>query len=204
MTAVSGVAALDVLCSQQLAGSPRLLSRRMDPQGRLHLSKSIAINRSPEEVYGFWRNFANLPRFMYHLRSVQVLDERRSHWVAKAPMGRQVEWDAEITDDSNGRIAWRSLAGADVDNSGSVWFERGPGARGTIVRVELEYVPPAGVGGALFATLVGEEPEQQIYDDLRRFKQVMETGEVIQSDASLTTRPRAAQPPAEVPEEVRA
>jgi uncharacterized membrane protein len=141
---------------------------------------------------------------MYHLRSVQTLDDRRSHWIAKAPMGRQVEWDAELVEDSGNRIAWRSLPGADVENSGSVWFERGPGGRGTIVRVELEYVPPAGAGGAVLARLTGEEPEQQIYDDLRRLKQVMEIGEIVQSDASISARPRAAQPPAQIPQEVNA
>ena len=194
MTAVAGVTALDILCSQQLTGSPRLMTRRMDSHGRIHLSKSVAINRPPEEVHRFWGDLSNLPRFMYHLESVQMMDGGRSHWVAKGPLGRRVEWDAEITEDSGNRIAWRSLPGADVENSGSVWFEHGPGGRGTTVRVELEYNPPAGVSGVLLAKLAGEEPEQQLYDDLRRLKQVMETGEVVLSDACITNRPTAAQP----------
>lgn len=202
MAAVAGVTALDIMCSQQLTGSPRLHSRMLDDRGRLHIRKSIAVNRPQEELYRFWRDFSNLPRFMYHLESVQVIDDRRSHWTARAPMGRKVEWDAEIVEDAQGHIAWHSLPGADVENSGSVTFERGPGGRGAAVRVELEYVPPAGVAGILLAKLAGEEPEQQIAEDLRRFKQVMELGEVVRSDASLTTMPRVAQPPVEIPQEV--
>jgi uncharacterized membrane protein len=191
---VAGVAALDVMCSQQLVGAPRLHSRVLDESGRLHIRKSISINRAPEDVYSYWRDFSNLPRFMYHLESVQVQNDRRSHWVAKAPAGRKVEWDAEITEDSPNRIAWRSLPGASVENSGSVSFERGPAGRGTVVRIEVEYQPPAGVAGILVAKMFGQEPEQQIAEDLRRFKQVMETGEVVQSDANLTTRPSPARP----------
>jgi uncharacterized membrane protein len=194
MAAVAGVAALDVMCSQQLVGAPRLHSRVLDESGRLHIRKSISINRAPEDVYSYWRDFSNLPRFMYHLESVQVQNDRRSHWVAKAPAGRKVEWDAEITEDSPNRIAWRSLPGASVENSGSVSFERGPAGRGTVVRIEVEYQPPAGVAGILVAKMFGQEPEQQIAEDLRRFKQVMETGEVVQSDANLTTRPSPARP----------
>jgi uncharacterized membrane protein len=204
IAAVAGVTALDVMCSQQLVGSPRLHSRLLDDQGVLHIRKSIAINSSPDECYRYWRDFTNLPRFMYHLESVQVHDDRRSHWVANAPMGRTVEWDAEITEDSGNRIAWRALPGASVENSGAVTFDRGPGGRGTVVRVELEYHPPAGVTGIILAKLVGEEPEQQIADDLRRFKQLVELGEVVQSDSSLYTRPHAAQPSAQIPSEVLA
>jgi uncharacterized membrane protein len=161
--------------------------------------KSIIINRSPEELYQYWRDLENLPRFMQHLESVRVTGDGRSHWVAKAPAGTSVEWDAEITEDRpNERIAWRSLEGADVDNSGSVEFRPAPGNRGTIVRVEIEYNPPGGAIGALVAKLFGEEPGQQAQEDLRCFKQVMETGEVVLSDGTyrdnglLTQRP--AQP----------
>jgi uncharacterized membrane protein len=136
-------------------------------------------------MYTYWRNFENLPRFMYHLESVERLDERRSHWVAKGPAGTQVEWDAEITDDRpNELIAWRSLPDAQVPNSGMVRFEPGPAGRGTVVRVEIEYRPPGGALGKAVAKLFGEEPGQQVAGDLHRFKQVMETGEVVVSEGS--------------------
>jgi uncharacterized membrane protein len=189
------VTALDLVCAQQLSSSNNSTST-----GGTIVKKSIIINKSPEELYQFWHNFENLPTFMKHLESVQVTGEGRSHWVAKAPAGSSVEWDAEVIEDRpNELIAWRSLEGADVDNSGSVSFERAPGDRGTIVKVDMEYNPPGGVVGKAVAKLFGEEPGQQVYDDLRCFKQVMETGEVIVSDGTvwdngLLTQ-RAAQPP---------
>jgi len=144
------------------------------------VQRSFTIDRSPEECYRAWRNLANLPRFMRHLISVEPVDERRSHWVARAPapMG-QVEWDAEIIQDTpNELISWRSLKDADVDNAGSVRFRPAPGGRGTEVTVELNYEPPAGRAGMTIASLFGEEPRQQIEDDVRRFKQIMEAGEI--------------------------
>jgi uncharacterized membrane protein len=161
--------------------------------------KSLIINRAPEELYQYWHDFENLPNIMKHLESVRVRDERRSHWVAKAPAGTSVEWDAEITEDRpNELIAWRSLEGSQVENSGSVRFEPAPGNRGTIVRVEINYTPPGGSLGSLVAKLFGEEPGQQAQESLRSFKQLMETGEVTISDGTfwdngiLTQRP--AQP----------
>jgi uncharacterized membrane protein len=146
----------------------------------IKVEKSVTVNRSPEELYRFWRNFENLPRFMNHLESVRVTTDNRSHWVAKAPAGRSVEWDAEIYNEKeNELIAWRSLEGADVASAGSVHFTAAPGGRGTEVRVVLKYDPPGGVLGATIAKLFGEEPSQQIDEDLRRFKQVMETGETL-------------------------
>jgi uncharacterized membrane protein len=145
----------------------------------IKVEKSVTVNKSPEELYRFWRNFENLPRFMDHLESVRVEGEGRSHWVAKAPAGTTVEWDAEVYNEKeNELIAWRSLEGADVDNAGSVRFEAGPEGRSTIVRVSLKYDPPGGLIGSTFAKLFGEEPSQQIEEDLRRFKQVMEAGEI--------------------------
>src|SRR5262245_8383761 len=142
--AVAGVTALDAICSQRL-------SRRNGARGDgvIRLAQSVTINRSPEELYRFWRDFQNLPRFMKHLESVRATGDRRSHWVAKAPAGRTVEWDAEVTEDRpNELIAWRSLEGADVDSVGSVRFIRAPGGRGSIVKVEMRCSPPAGVVGA--------------------------------------------------------
>jgi uncharacterized membrane protein len=142
------------------------------------VEKSLTINREPAELFSFWRNFDNLPRFMNHLEEVRVTDPTHSHWVAKAPAGTSVEWDAEVYNEKeNELIAWRSLEGSDVDNAGSVHFTPAPSGRGTEVRVSLKYDPPAGKLGALVAKLFGEEPEQQIDEDLRRFKQLMEAGE---------------------------
>jgi uncharacterized membrane protein len=192
--AVLGVTALDIACAQQLTHTS--YGECMTEDGRIHVSQSVAVNRSPEEVYRFWRDFQNLPRFMRHLQSVEVTSDLRSHWRVKAPAGRSVEWDAEIVEDRpNELIAWRSLEGADIENSGQVRFERAPGERGTIVRVGLDYAPPGGPIGAMMAKLFGEEPERQLKDDLRAFKQVMETGSVVKSDASIHWRPHPAQPP---------
>lgn len=144
----------------------------------IKVEKSVTVNRSASELYAYWRNFENLPRFMDHLESVTVQDDKRSHWVAKAPAGTTVEWDAEIINEKeNELIAWRSLDGADVDNAGSVRFSEATGGRGTVVKVSLEYDPPAGIIGSLIAKLFGEEPSGQVQEDLQRFKQVMETGE---------------------------
>ena len=170
-------------------------------------SKSITLNRSPEAVYEFWRHFENLPRFMYHLEAVHALGGGRSHWVAKAPAGQQVEWDAEIVEERpNQLIVWRSLPGSDVRHEGAVRFRPAPADRGTEVEVQLEYDAPGGSAGAFIAGLFGEEPTQQIRDDLRRFKQVMETGEVVLSDGSLQGAGQGPhrQRPAQAPEtEVR-
>jgi uncharacterized membrane protein len=144
----------------------------------IKVEKSVTINKSPAELYSFWRNFENLPRFMNHLESVRSLGRDRSHWVAKAPAGTTVEWDAEVYNEKeNELIAWRSLEGSQVDNAGSVHFEPATGGRGTTLRVSLKYDPPGGIVGATIARLFGENPEQQIDEDLRRFKQLMETGE---------------------------
>ncbi len=194
--AVAGVTLLDYLTSQELS---RRSNGRASPQAQddrgIQVDKNITVARPPEEVYRFWRDFSNLPRFMAHLESVQVLDDRRSRWKAKAPTGTTVEWDAEIVEDREGEsIAWRSLQHADVHNWGSVRFSPAPGDRGTEVRVQLRYEPPGGALGAIVAKLFGEEPGQQVAGDLRRFKQVMELGEVVHSDASVHRGMHPAQP----------
>jgi uncharacterized membrane protein len=151
-----------------------------------HATRSVTINKQKVEVYEFWRDFENLGRFMQHLELVEDLGGGHSHWVAKAPAGTKVEWDAAITADIPGeRITWKSLPGSDVPNSGSVLFRTAPGDRGTEVTVHLQYEVPGGAAAALVAKLFGEEPTQQLRDDLRRLKQVMETGEIVRSDGSL-------------------
>jgi uncharacterized membrane protein len=143
----------------------------------VRVDERIVLNRPRSEVYRFWRDLENLPRFMDHLEAVTVLDEERSHWVAKGPAGSRVEWDAVIHNEiPNELIAWRSLEGSEVDNAGSVHFS--PTETGdTEVRVVLRYDPPAGRLGAAVARLFGEDPSRQVADDLRRLKQVVEAGE---------------------------
>lgn len=143
------------------------------------VEQTVIINRPVLEVYRFWRNFENLPRFMDHLEAVTVIDETRSRWVARGPGGTRVEWDAVIHNEIDDElIAWRSLPGSEIDNAGSVHFTPTPDGAGTEVRVALSYEPPAGKLGVAVARLLGEEPSKQVAEDLRRLKQVMDSGEV--------------------------
>jgi uncharacterized membrane protein len=150
------------------------------PAGKgIKVSQHVTINKPPSEVFRFWSNFENLPRFMDHLESVKLHQNGCSHWVAKAPLGTKVEWDAEIVDaKTNEFISWRSKPGTSVPNEGTVRFKPTATGEGTEVEVTLEYKPPAGALGATIAKLFGEEPQIQVAGDLRRFKNIMETGEV--------------------------
>jgi uncharacterized membrane protein len=150
------------------------------PAGQgVKVEKTLTIRRSPLELYRFWHNLENLPSFMQHLESVRRIDNKRSHWVGKRPMGTRVGWDAEIiTDKEPEVIAWRSLPGSEVDSAGSVHFARAPGNQATLVHVVLKYDPPGGKLGAKIAWLFGEAPEQQIQEDLEQFKQQMEAGQL--------------------------
>lgn len=146
--------------------------------GEFTSEKSIAIDRAPDEVYRFWRNFENLPRVMKHLKSVRAIDEKKSHWVAKAPAGVEIEWDAEITEErENRRIAWRSIEGSEIRNDGVVLFEPLTGDKTTELRVRLRYSLPAGRAGKAFAKLFGKDPDRILDEELRGFKTLMETGE---------------------------
>ncbi|ORW31531.1 hypothetical protein AWB91_14640 [Mycobacterium paraense] len=146
---------------------------------------AVTVQRPPEEVYRFWRDLENLPSFMHHLQSVTAGSDGRSHWVASAPVGQPVQWDAQITEDRpNQRVAWQSLPGSAIDNGGSVEFTPASNGAGTEVRVRIGYQMPGGVVGKAAATLFGESPDQQVNDDLRRFKQILETGQVLRSDGS--------------------
>ena len=141
----------------------------------IFVEHSVVIDRPAQQVYDYWRRLDNLPHIMSHLESVTVLDDRRSRWVAKAPLGSHVEWEAEIVNDKPGeRIGWHSLPGATVDNAGSVQFESLAGGS-TRVHVALSYRPPAGPLGAAVAKMFGEEPSQQIAEDLQKFKQSFES-----------------------------
>jgi uncharacterized membrane protein len=157
----------------------------------MKIDRAITIYRPRAEVYQFWRTFENLPRFMRHLESVRNLDGsgQRTHWVAKAPLDTTVEWDAEIvTERDNELISWQALPDSQIDNRGSVAFRDAPGSRGTEVTVNLVYDAPGGKAGALIARLLGEEPEVQIRDDLRRLKQILEVGWVTTVDGQTSGR----------------
>jgi uncharacterized membrane protein len=168
--------------------------QKASPSSRVHVKKAVTINKSPAELYSFWRNFENLPQFMTHLESVKTTGEKTSHWVATAPLGTTVEWDAEITSEQeNSRIGWKSIEGSEIPNSGVVEFLPTTN-RGTEVKVTLTYEPPAGYIGSLIAKLFGEEPNQQVTDDLRRFKQLMESGTIIKTEGQPSGREGKASP----------
>lgn len=174
MSAVTGVAGFDAYAA----------ATGGEASGPVDMTGAVTVNRPPEEVYAAWRRLEDLPRFMAHLDEVRQVDARTSHWSATAPFGRTVEWEARITDEDPGsHIAWRSTD-ADIDNSGEVRFTPAPGGRGTEVRVRLRYAMPAGPLGHAVARYFGEAPEQALDDDLRRFKQVVETGDVTRSDGA--------------------
>ncbi|RPJ22081.1 MAG: DUF2892 domain-containing protein [Chloroflexi bacterium] len=159
----------------------------------IRVERAVTVNRPKAELYQMWRDFENLPRFMEHLESVHVdeSDGERSHWVAKAPLGQTIEWDSEVIEErENELLVWKSLPGSLVESMGRVEFVDAPGGRGTIVHVSMEYNPPAGSLGAALAKLFGEEPDQQINEDLRHFKQIAETGEVATVQGQPTGRGR--------------
>jgi uncharacterized membrane protein len=216
--AVAGITAMDVFASMRVSSKPGdqwsdgkgtfdgQIPIEGKPTSAEPVVASTTINREPDEVYEFWRNFENFPRFMEHLDSVQVTGDRRSHWRALGPANKAVEWDAEIVEDRPGEmISWRSLENADVSNAGKVVFHHAPGGRGTEVRVEMSYQPPAGVVGRKIASLLGREPGQEVHSDLRRLKSVLDVGEVIRSDATLSghalsLKQRSAKPPEQAPQ----
>ena len=182
MAAVGAALVLDAWCARELSRSENgTAARGREPEG-IRVRHAITINRPAGELYDFWRDLGNLPRIMDHVKSVEVTGDR-SHWTVKGPAGMTVEWDAVITEDRPGRlIAWRSLEGSDVDSEGTVQFLPAPGSRGTVVRLDLRYSPPAGRAGAAFARLFGRSAGQEIRSDLRPFKQLMETGEVTTTE----------------------
>lgn len=190
--AVAGVAALDALAAAHSSRNATI-QRLVQP---IHVVRTISINRPPEFIYEFWRRLENLPKFMSHLESV-VDEGETSLWRAKALPGMRVEWRAEITLDlPNEAIGWRSVEGASVPNSGVVRFNRRLDGRGTELFIELEYDPPGDALGAAIAKLFGREPGQEIQSDLRRLKQVLETGSVMHSDASIHRGMHPARPAA--------
>jgi uncharacterized membrane protein len=155
----------------------------------IHVEESFTINKSAHELYEFWHNFENLPKFLDHVREVKRVDDKHTHWKVDGPAGSSLQWTAEtISDEPDKLIAWRSTAGADVDSAGSVRFVPSTEGHGTEVRVVLDYIPPAGKVGAVIASLFGKSADQQVRSDLRRFKAIMETGEVPTIDGQSQGR----------------
>jgi uncharacterized membrane protein len=187
-----GVTALDVVSAVDLTRRHRQI---VSERGGMRVCKAITIHRSPEEVYRFWRDLANLPQFMSHLATVEMRGQR-SHWRSKAPFGTTVTWDADLLfDRPNELIAWHSTLESAVTNEGWVRFEPYRGGRDTVVRVELHFEPAGGVLGETMAKLFGADPHETLSRDLRNLKQVLETGEILHSDASIHEGPHPGRPP---------
>lgn len=193
--AVVGVTALDAAGAERLAEERKVpVAADADSDG-VPVVRSITVERPLDEVYAFWSDFANFPRFMAHVESVDILDERRSRWRATGSAGTHAEWESEIVAQrQNELIAWRTVDGSDLYHSGEVRFHRND-ANATVVTVQLAYSPPGGRIAAAALKLFRKEPGQQVIDDLRRFKQILETGEVLLSDSSTARTPRPARPP---------
>lgn len=182
--AVAGTLAADLVDSVKLSRGEAPAADQQQARS-MHVRAATTVRRDRDELYALWRDFERFPQFMAHLENVAATGPGRSHWKARGPLGMNVEWDAEITEDLPGeRISWRSREGAKVESSGTVRFVAAPAGQGTEVHLELRYDVPGGAVGSLIARLFGEEPAAQISDDLRRFKQIVETGEIARSDGS--------------------
>jgi uncharacterized membrane protein len=198
--AVLGVTALDVLSSQRASQLERgrrpehAVSARVHDAG-LAVRRAITINRPLEEVYAFWRDFRGFPRFMRHLESVEELSARRYRWRMRGPAGTTLTWETDILiDQPDERIAWRSAPGSELESAGDVRFMRAPGGRGTEVHIALHYSPPGGALGRALAKLAEALPKHEIEADLRASKQLLEVGEIVQSDVSRHRLPHPAKP----------
>ncbi len=201
LMAVAGTTAADVYDGLKLGSN----GGSADAGGEMRVRAAVTINRSAADIYRYWRDFENLPDVMTHLQSVEHLDEGRSKWTTRAPLGRTVSWEAELVEDiADERITWRSVEGSMVTTSGEVRLVPAPRDRGTELHVLLTYHAPVGPVGSALLKLFGDDPVQQVKDDLRRFKQVMETGQVVRSDgtpkgmdARLQPKQRPAMPVAD-------
>jgi len=176
ITAVAGATALDVVAGRQISAAEGTSG---DSSTRTHLRAFTTIRCEPEHAYRYWRNFENFPNFMEHVESVQAIGDTLSHWRVRGPAGSHLEWDAEIIrDDPSSLISWQALPGAEISHQGGVRFREAPGGQGTEVSLDIVYSQPAGFAGGLAARLLGEHPQQQVSDDLRRFKRLIEAGSV--------------------------
>ena len=191
---VAAITAVDITCAKRLSETENGFAFGSQASS----IRSLIIDRPPEELYQTWHQFENLPKFIPNLRSVESVGQNRWHWVANGPRGTKVEWDAEVVDvRPNEHICWQSLAGSDVSHRGSIRFEGAPGGRGTIVKVELDYKLPGGSFGRGLAQLFGQDPSQRAMEALRRFKQFVETGEVVASESTIFSNSWLGQRPAQ-------
>lgn len=198
MGVVLGATLLDVVGTERAAERRKLRPRMPATKPEPVVLRSITVGRPVGEVYAFWNDFTNFPRFMRHVESVEILDDKRSRWRATGPGGTRAEWVAEIVERRDGElIAWQTVDEPTLYHSGRVTFRAAPRDEGTVVTVEMRYAPPGGTLGAALLKLFRKEPGQQIIDDLRRFKQVMEIGEVLYSDATREPGIAAAKPHAD-------
>jgi uncharacterized membrane protein len=161
----------------------KLAQRASDAVAPVPIEAAVTIGRPAGELYSFWRQLENLPRFMKNLDSVTKIDERRSHWVGKSPLGFKLEWDAEILEEREGKLlSWCSLPGSDVHNAGTVFFDEATGGRGTVVRASLDYQLPGHFLGQAVGKMLSGTTQQQVREDLKRFKELIETGEIATTD----------------------
>jgi uncharacterized membrane protein len=205
--AVAGIAAVDALCGTRLTAEANAQDQTetMPQSGEVHAKAAITVNAPIAEVYAFWEDFRNLPRFMGDFASVEVSSDRNSSWTLTAPAGITLNWDVDIVEaTANQRIAWQTAEGTTLDAAGEVRFRSAPGGRGTEVVFDARFSPPGGELGTKIAGLFADALGTKIGSDLRRFKQLVELGEIVHSDDSVIPGPNPAQPPRDIPATVRA
>lgn len=190
------------IAKKTVSGGRRAAPGRKNPQAKIAVPgntgikvvRAVTIRKEAEALYRFWRDLTNLRQIIHHPVTIEARSALESHWVVSAPAGRHMEWDALIINDDPGKlIAWRSKEGGDVPNAGSVRFEAAPGDEGTEVTVALEYDPPGGKLGAAVAKLTRDSASSQIYDALRRFKALMEAGEIPTTEGQPVGGPQRSQ-----------
>jgi uncharacterized membrane protein len=194
---VVGAGILDVLATQELAQTTPKVTHPDRSAEALSIKRSVTVNRPVEEVYAFWQDFENLPRFMKHLDSVQSTGENTSRWSAGAAQGESVHWDVQLVESQpNKLLSWKTVGVSDITGHGRVEFRAAPGGRGTEVRATISYQVPGGAAGKRLARMFRDVPGVKIENQLNIFKQIMETGEEVRSDSSIHNGPHPAQPPA--------
>jgi uncharacterized membrane protein len=202
LLSVLAITVVDLATNQLISNKPSQITTNVMQGSVMRVRKSVTVNRPIADVYAFWRNFENLPQFMRHIQSISVLENGRSHWVAQNSGESALEWEAVLVGDTpDEQITWQAVEDGDMHTDGSVQFRPAPGDRGTEVLVDIKYHPPVGKLGAGFIRLFGTHPEQLLYDELRMFKQIMETGEVVRSDGAVPGQKMGQRPAQPIPDD---